>query len=655
MRFLPVTDQTKSNPNTALEQTQSDDIASLTLPERLAKVLTVPFNEILPTVQGKEIKAPIGAKSADAFSKNESLPKLFGKLVIDLAATDPKLFTARFGVAVLSAFSWIALAKAGSTFTHALAVSDAVKGFPFTESFQAMGVGALAVIIKKSQDFLALEHDKNIQKYTFSKILNLVTGVPAHLIRDKKLSKALDDLKRHEFSLKELSKASFGMVQAALMATIAGIALATKNPLLTFICIGGPAILMLINQQRAAKRNQEAFDSTSLDQRQVNYGRQTAFKPQALEMLKSFGTVGKYVKGIADRASRIEDTKHKASKKNFYEGLLSTSMLEGAGLVGGGLYAALTMPFTQFLYTTFLIKAAQSAVTLFSDNTGVILEKLDAVKLFNGLADHIGTLKGEKVDVNLTAAPEIKIKNLSFTYPGKKNPALEVQDLTIPKGAKVYVCGPSGAGKTTLVKLIAGYLVPQEGSILVGDFDTRTNFVHCAIVPQDGEDFIGARFRDIIELGSTNESTRTFHDAAQLAGFDQILRDMGEKSQSDIPGSEHIHGGSFPHGTDLSGGQKQRLKIAMAAYSGAPLMFLDEPCAGLDIDATNAIKNTLNGFKGETTVIHVEHNASAGTDADLIIVVEEGKISDIGTHDELMRLGNNYYSHSYNEQKAQFI
>jgi ATP-binding cassette subfamily B protein len=221
---------------------------------------------------------------------------------------------------------------------------------------------------------------------------------------------------------------------------------------------------------------------------------------------------------------------------------------------------------------------------------------------------------------------QIEFRHVSFSY--DKQPVLDDITLTIPAGITVAIVGPTGSGKTTLVSLIPRLVDPTQGAVLVDGVNTRDlslSTLRGAIgfVPQ--EPFL---FSDSIEenLAFGNGNGQTVREAARIA---QIARDLEE-----FPlGYQTVVG---ERGVTLSGGQKQRATIARALARDPAILILDDALSSVDTSTEEEILQGLRQFMRSRTSIFISHRISTVRHADLIVVLEAGRIVEQGTHDELL-------------------
>ena len=237
---------------------------------------------------------------------------------------------------------------------------------------------------------------------------------------------------------------------------------------------------------------------------------------------------------------------------------------------------------------------------------------------------------------------EVEFRNVYFSYiPGK--PVIKGFSARIQPGQKVAIVGPTGAGKTTLVKLLMRFYDVDEGAILIDGHDVR-EFARSdlrrlfGMVLQDTWLFNGT-VMDNIRYGRDGATDEEVVEAARLARIDRFIRSLPEGYRTVI--NEEM--------TNLSQGQKQLLTIARAILANPPMLILDEATSSVDTHTELLIKEALDSFmRGRTTFI-IAHRLSTIRNADLILVVRDGSIVEQGTHEELMARGG-FYAELYNSQ-----
>ena len=224
--------------------------------------------------------------------------------------------------------------------------------------------------------------------------------------------------------------------------------------------------------------------------------------------------------------------------------------------------------------------------------------------------------------------PEVSAKNLSLTYPGNVKPAISDVTLKISAGSSVAIVGPSGAGKTTLIDVLLGVLVPNEGSIELSgkspSISVRKWPGAIAYVPQDVA-IVSGTIRENVALGypldlATDELVLNAIKVAQLDNF-----------VSELPLGIDTQVGE--RGAKLSGGQRQRLGIARAMFTAPKLLVLDEATSALDGETEASISKSIDSMRGQITVILIAHRLSTVRSADQVVYMAEGVVKAVGKFD----------------------
>lgn len=235
---------------------------------------------------------------------------------------------------------------------------------------------------------------------------------------------------------------------------------------------------------------------------------------------------------------------------------------------------------------------------------------------------------------------EIRLENVSFSYPQSDKKILDGINLTVKKGEKVAVVGLNGAGKTTLVKLMTGLLDPDEGHVLLNGIDirefNRREYYGLFSAVFQHFNIMDITVAETVAQSATDIDLQRVKDCIEKAGLTKMV--------SELPAGLDTHLGRnvYLDGVMLSGGQYQRLMLARALYKDGAMLMLDEPTAALDPLAERDMYHKYSEMTKGRTAVFISHRLASTRFCDRVLYLEAGKIAEEGTHEELTQKGGEY-------------
>ncbi|WP_425506614.1 ABC transporter ATP-binding protein [Streptomyces rectiverticillatus] len=388
---------------------------------------------------------------------------------------------------------------------------------------------------------------------------------------------------------------------------------------------------------KGARVHYQTSRALSGDRRVLNHLRWHVTDKLFADQLRS-GTMAEFLLGrYRSISNRIHTTTDKAVHRGARYAL--------AGAVAGGLASGLVWAALALLLGTGHMSLASAGTAVFAlRSVGSSLRGMVSygARLFRtGLylddwAEFIDEAGGHRMQrgTRTPAAPAaVRAESLTFCYPGSDRPALHKVSLEVRRGEVVALVGENGSGKTTLSKLLTGLYLPTEGRVTwdgadSGAFDPQAMWRQTAVVPQDFAHWPMSA-RDNITLGQAHEGDGLVLEAAAHAGADEVLKEL--RSGLDTLLAREWYGG-----VELSGGQWQRIAIARAFYRPAGLLVMDEPTSALDARAEHRIFAGLRKVAQERAVVLVTHRLANVAVADRIVVLDHGRVIQLGTFAELV-------------------
>lgn len=311
----------------------------------------------------------------------------------------------------------------------------------------------------------------------------------------------------------------------------------------------------------------------------------------------------------------------------------------GANIYFFKLLLAGTIGLDRFIFLRGMLEQAGTSASTVANSVQRLHELSINLQNFSEVFNTAPAIPNGKVEV--TRPLTIEFNNVSFAYPGTDQLVLEDVSFLIVPGSKLALVGENGAGKTTLIKLLLRQYLPTRGTITINGTDIRDikQEDYYAAISNLSQDFLIVQhlsIRDNLVMGLEHDpKDEKIYQTTDLVDATPFLQKLPHKLDSRLDAS-------FDDGTNLSGGQKQRLGVARALLRNGDIMILDEPTSAIDAKAEYTIFNNIyKSHAGKTTLI-VSHRFSTVRKADKIIVMEHGKITEYGSHEELLKHGGLY-------------
>ena len=440
-----------------------------------------------------------------------------------------------------------------------------------------------------------------------------------------------------------------------------GLILLRQSPLVPLLVLV-PALLVFLLKRKAMRRDHELRPAADEAARKMRYVEERGWDLRAGKDIRMYD-LGGWLLGILKRERKTGETNVRLWENGYFAANLCDAFLCFVRDAGAYLYFILqivqgSLPVSDFVWYISVVASCQQACSAFLENVellGRLSFDYSRLRLFleSGEGDIFqGTgagaeRSGKKVGTDSASSSRgkeavgIELEHVSFTYPGSRVPTLKDLNLTIRPGEKIALVGLNGAGKSTLVKLLCGLYRPTSGTIRVGgrplsSFGREEYFSMNAAVFQDVKLLPLTIAQNVASDNGEDIDRQRVRQCLSLAGLWEMVDGLPQKE--DTP----LGRGVLDDGIDLSGGERQKVWMARAFYKEAPILILDEPTAALDPLAEQEIYEKYVQMSEGKTSLFIAHRLASTRFCDRIWLMENGRITEQGSHEELMEKNGAY-------------
>ncbi len=497
-------------------------------------------------------------------------------------------------------------------------------------------------IAKKITENFRIHTLQNIRNALFTNVMNLNVRYFTNERKGDILSKLTSDITVVQYTISSTLQVIFKEPILIIVYFIILISISVKLTIFTlvFLPVTAGVIGFIVKKLR-----RYALDSQGALGNMLTTAEE-AFS--SMKVVKSYNITSYIVDAFSAENSRYSDIQRKmatrqqaASPMSEFLGVSAVSIIL---IYGGGLVMTNEIEGSQFITYIAIFSQISRPVRALTDAFSTIHQGLAAGERVIELIDTKPEVYDTDKSINLdTFKDKIEFKNVSFAY-GEKNVLNDI-NIVINKGETVALVGGSGGGKSTLADLVSRFYDVNAGSISIDGVDIRdyslTSLRDCVgTVSQDVVMFNDSIYQNIL-LGKLTATKEEIVEASKIANAFKFISETEDGFNTNIG----------DRGAKLSGGQRQRLSIARAVLKNPNILVLDEATSALDTESEKLVQDALNSLlKGRTSIV-IAHRLSTIQNADKIIVVDQGRVVEQGTHSQLIN-ANGYYKRLIDMQKV---
>ncbi|WP_295166299.1 peptidase domain-containing ABC transporter [Ruminococcus sp.] len=516
-------------------------------------------------------------------------------------------------------------------------VAELVEHSNFSIVFLALiGLYLLSAVIQYLRGYLIVTVAKKIDIRLVLSYYNHIMDLPVKDVMNRLTGEYLSRFSDASAIRDAISGATLTLLLDTLMVVAAGVILCLENStmfLVSVIIIVLYAIIVLCFRKPIETANRTVMEDDAVLQ---SYFKESI---DGVETIKAACAEQDVKNNTTSKFSKFINSVVKANMISISQNTLS----DAAQLIGTAVI--LWIGFSLVLSQQITIGALMSFYALMSyfttpvKNLIELQPKIQTAFVAADRLDDILEQEIEKIDSSVTDMPKInrwELKNIDFRY-GNRELVLQDVSISMQRGQKIALVGESGSGKTTIAKLLLNFYTPEKGNIEVGGQPIEKigiRALRSSIAYVDQNTFLFAdTIKNNLKLGNPDVTDDEIINACKLANADEYISALPLGYDTPI----------YENGSDLSGGQRQRLAIARAILRKPQLLILDEATSNLDTITENAIKNTIFNLSDDISCVIIAHRLSTIRNCDKIYVMDNGKVIEEGSHDELIDKQGTYY------------
>jgi ABC-type multidrug transport system fused ATPase/permease subunit len=627
-------------------------------PRQRSKARSSATTDATPPLQEDLVRDRFISEAIEEAHQNRVPWKDYLRTIREMLSIAPGVWAKRLG---LTAFG--AVCTAASTFTFSQSV--ALIGESSTaQTIDAASTAALSVLtyfaasmtfwyvsyfLQYRNDILTARQTNDVDLAIDRSIKELTGTLPEEMRQREDVAELCSIVERHQESSKELVGGIIGLSQECVEMLVTSTAMIWSGGGLGVLPIALGGYLKYCNAHRTSRRQVESEELAAEIDLLYEDGDRTLSTNASISILQIAQSHARVVDRVMKWKTAAAEIRLDALKKNEFDELITNKVLE-IPVAGACLYF-MSQWISGEISPAWCIWLLMSAWSL-RGNINEIGSLLSAQVTDLGLAAHRHTLVDitkslgdQRNKILLTEAPAIRFEEVRLRRPGSTRDTLKRTSLDIPAGSFVGILGSNGQGKSSLIGLILGRVLPTSGNVFVGTHDTRESAILTGALNQDFSLVPGLTVRENIELFRPEAGGMSADDVVELLGIAEILFENKPNGlDTRVPGKNQ-------KGTNFSGGQVQLIALARAIAAESRLLVLDEPLSALSPAVQTRVHSALLALNPRPTLIMVTHKIEQAHSCDLVMIIDRGEIVERGSPEDLLQQPNSRLVELYKAQK----